>query len=148
MAWLRAMGSNAPSELKIYDNGTWNVPYDNPGSWVAGFQINPAIMNATNFTVSGTASPSKGAVVGTANDLDLSNYTMLKIKAQISGGSFGAGVCGSKNISNTLAYSVLPTNSGQTEYVIDITSVTNGYVGIWCGDGSNRTATVTEITLA
>ena len=150
MAWIRAMGGGTPAKLKIYDNGTWGVAYDNPGTWSTGSSINAASLNPTTFTLTGTASPARSAVIGTSNAIDLTPYTMLKIKTRVTGSAFAFGVYDDKVVNSVvhqLAQTIIDVNSDFTEYVVDVTSLTSGYIAFWCGDGSNRTATVSEITL-
>ncbi len=146
MAWLRAMGGNVSAEFKIYDNGTWNAPYDNPGSWTGPSNISPATFGADSFTLTCTSTTS--ALIGTSNMIDLTNYTMVKIKVHVTGGVFAFAVTNSKNWADVAVNVNINPNTGYAEYVLNVSNLTAGYIGFWGGSGTNRTATVTEITLA
>ena len=147
MAWIKAMGGGAPAKFKIYDNGTWNVPYDNPGTWTGqtliGANINPS-------SVSVTSTASTGALIGTSNPVDLSAYTMVKIKAHNSGQATPSIIvtdAKSVDAAHILARNVMPLNSDFTEYVVDVTNISTGYIAVHSSSNYVRTCEFIEITL-
>lgn len=136
------------SKLEVYNEGVWGIAYDNPGSWVADFTIaSGATLNPTSMTL--TASASGGALIGSANPIDLTDYSLLKITIQVTGAPFAFGICDSKDArpAHRLAVNTLPVNTGLTEYVVDVSSLTTGYLVLFVGAGAGRTGTVTKITL-
>ena len=150
MAWIKAL-SNAgiPSELKIYDNGTWGVPYANPGSYRAsGVTPLSATLNPTNVTVASNATTP--ALIGTANKIDVTNYSMLKVKARATGTTCAVYVNTGLDVLNPVpvAETLIPSGGSETEYVIDLSGVTGEvYISLFACHNPARTLIVSEVTL-
>lgn len=139
-------GGGGEKEKVIYDNGSWGVPYDNPGSWSGA--TTGATLNATSVSVTSTSS--NAALIATSNLIDLSNYTMVKILAHNTGQATPQiAVTDAKDTgtSHILARTVLPLNSAYTEYVVDVTNVSSGYIVVNSAASYSRTCEFTKIWL-
>lgn len=137
---ILSMPAGVPANTMLYDNGVWNVPYDNPGSYTrTGF-------NVQGYVLSGSIMYAGGAsniiyAVGTANAIDLTDYKMLHIKARSTSGTGALKIMNSKDLASTeVASLTIPVSTPFVDYAIDVTALTGSYF-IVC----NNYNTVTEI---
>lgn len=145
MAWIRAMGGNVPTTLALYDSGTWNVPYDNGGYTFFGSPTDGATLNPT--TITATASASRSQMIGTANKIDLTNYSMLKIRCSTSGGA-SVLVSNSKNVTSPAVKNLVVNNASEVEYVINVSDLSGDYyICFGAYYGTVRSITVKSIIL-
>ena len=133
----------------IYDNGSWGVPYANPGSYrCSGRTPLGATLNPTNITVTSTSSTP--ALIGTANKIDVTNYSMLKVLARAVTSTTAVYVNTGLDVfnPNPIAEVLVPAGAAETEYVVDLTNVTGEvYVSLYANDYPGRTIIVSKIWL-
>lgn len=141
---ILSMPAGQASQLKIYDNGIWNVGYENPGTYKyygntpGGYTLQA---NKLECSVSGQK------MIGTLNGIDLTNYTTLHVvaKATAGGGSFGVGL--SKDVSGFAVYEVINTIGVTVDYACDVSALTGNYY-VFISTGNNSANEIYEIYLA
>ena len=134
---------------QIYSLGSWAVPYDNPGDIVyPGITVNGATLSSNEIQFVSISNAIRA--IGTANKIDLTDYTMLKVNGyDNSGNSCVVGVYSSKDLSTgLLAETRLTSGSAFVENVLDITDIEGEqYIVVWTVTSGRVTAHVNRIWL-
>ena len=132
MAWVRCCGGTAKKSKILYENGSWNIGYDNPGGYTyTGITAHGATLNPSNFVLNGSSS--SVGVIGTSVKVDLTNIDIVKINVKKqSGQTYGASLLirSSKNLANgsdNIVIQGIPNISDYTEIVADVSALTGEY---------------------
>lgn len=120
-----AGGGGNSKELIIYDSGSWGVPYANPGNFkVNGATPLGATLGASSLTIAST--PTASAIIGTSQKIDVTKYTMLKVRARATAYTCAIYVNTGLDVLNPIpiAETLVPAGGSETEYTIDLTNIT------------------------
>ena len=123
-------GGGGQRERILYDAGSWSIAYDNPGSYTyTGVTVQGATINANNVSLDGSSSAVK--CIGSTNKIDVTNYSLLKIRAKRSGtGTCELSLRNNKAINdgaNVVAYTIINNSNDYVESVIDVSGLSGKY---------------------
>lgn len=142
-------GAGGAQSKILYENGSWKVPYANPGSYrISGTVPLGATLNPTNITVA--SSSSTPALIGTANKIDVSKYSMLKVLARAVSSTSAVYVNTGLDIynPNPIAEALIPAGGVETEYTVNLSGITGEvYISLCAQYGPARTLIVSKIWL-
>ena len=145
-AWVRCCGGSAKRKLSLYENGTWKVGYDNYGSYYytgIGAPYYGWVLNSDRFT----SVANQTNIIGTSNTINVTDYTKLHVvaKSVTNEGGFSGMACVGTSKDVQPATKVNITNGSYTEYIIDVTNMTNVYISFF--SHGNRVCDVKEVFL-
>lgn len=130
--------------LIIYDHGSWNVGYDNPGGYIrSGWTITGGTLGTSKITLS-AGSNANASVIGISSPINLSNYKTIHCLVKginpIEGSSnvYGAiSVTPTKSYADSIAAAQDVTSNVEYELALDISSLeTNYYFALRAQSGS------------
>ena len=133
MAWIRMCGEATKPKAYIYNQGTWSVPYENPGAyrWAGNIPVG-FTLQADKMTAPGTTGIK---MVGTTNMIDVTPYTELHIRAKVTAGSPQCVIATAKENSGVLAMEVMSDVGVEKEYVLNVALLnTSGYIFFICSN--------------
>ena len=129
---ILAMPGGGHARSYIYQNGTFNVSVDNPGTYTqgaGGITMIGASLQATKIVIAGVASPLQCACVGTTNQLDLTNFNTLKVRCKVTNSNLRIYLSSSKTSYNNNSYiNHEVTDTTDHWETIDISLVSNAYL--------------------
>ncbi len=153
LGFLYGAGGNTSRKLKIYDNGSWRVNYENPGNYTyteSGWSAVGMTMASDHFGVPSSGT-NKLAILGTQNKIDLTPYSVVKFKYSGNGSTpdYAIEFClmsGKNRYTQKVFQQALPQTGGiLLEGSIDISSYTGEYYLAMCGEcGSLRLGQIYE----
>lgn len=131
-------GQSVSGKTYLYNNGTWGVGYDNPGGYsYTGASIQGATLNPNNVSMDGTTT--KATCIGTSQKIDLSDKSMIKLKAKKSGGGTASIIVASDKVLSTPSHitriTQINVTPDYTEFALDVSDLTgNFYVCIYLSE--------------
>ena len=131
---ILSMPKGGPSRTVLYENGTFNVSIESPGSYsLTGYTMVAATQSADRFTVGPSGSGTAIALLGTAAAFDFTNYSNLYVRCKgitIHGGLYGTIdlVSDKTNFANNRLIQQSITNGTEAVITIDVSSLTTAYL--------------------
>ena len=131
MPWSRCIGSTTKPTTVLYDSGTFESPFDNPGSYTqSGSTVVAATLQTSSIAI--LSVDSNVTVIGTTSSVNLTNFTTIKVAAYRLDASTNRHVQLEVRTSKDLTLSVVKyvrivPSATLTVYEIDVSDLSGNY---------------------
>lgn len=149
MAKILSMPAGGAAARPLYEEGTWNVPYDNPGGYYySGVTVIGATLEASDIKL--TSEGARAIAIGTTNKIDFTSKSILRVNAKSThNDAIRAWLLNSKNFNATPVASLsIPGSASYQDTLLDVSGVTGDYyLLIWAPTNSGPVSYVKSISL-
>ncbi len=141
-------GGSASKDMVLYDSGSWGISYENPGNYAyTGVSVGGALLESADIKFVSESNAIR--LIGSSNKIDLTNYSMLKVRAKATNANLVACISNTKTVSSgTVKSMTIQVSAEYTEFVLDVTSLSGEYYfALWTLTSYNNTTYVDKIWL-